>query len=178
MKKLLLLPILLMFLACGSKESKQKNSEESETPTENTSEEKELSIKTDSQFGEAFDADNVKSNTEMLAVYQNLQPGDSIQMQFQSEVEGVCAKKGCWMKLNLAEDQHAHITFKDYGFFVPKDSQGHQMLVNGVAFIEETDVETLRHYAEDAGQSEEDIAKITEPKLNYRFIAEGVKAVE
>jgi len=174
MKKLLLLPILLMFLACGSKETKQ----EKETVTDDTSEEKELSMTTDSQFGEAFSSAEVKADSEMLALYQDLSLGDTIQVQFQSEVESVCAKKGCWMKLELPEEQNAHVTFKDYGFFVPKDSQGDQMLVNGVAFIEQTDVETLKHYAEDAGESEAEIAKITEPKLNYRFIASGVKAGE
>lgn len=174
MKKLLLLPILLMFLACGSKETKQ----EKETVTDDTSEEKELSMTTDSQFGEAFSSAEVKADSEMLALYQDLSLGDTIQVQFQSEVESVCAKKGCWMKLELPEEQNAHVTFKDYGFFVPKDSQGDQMLVNGVAFLEQTDVETLKHYAEDAGESEAEIAKITEPKLNYRFIASGVKAGE
>ncbi|SDH03331.1 DUF4920 domain-containing protein [Psychroflexus sediminis] len=173
MKKLLFLPILLMFLACGSKESKQDNQGLTETP----SQEKELSIETDSIFGNEFSSAEVKSNSEMLAFYQDLKPGDTLSVQFQSQVEGVCAKKGCWMKLNLAEGRFAHVTFKDYGFFVPKDSQGHQMLVNGIAFIEQTDVKTLRHYAKDAGQSEADIAKITEPELNYRFIAEGVRAV-
>ncbi|MBZ9620420.1 DUF4920 domain-containing protein [Psychroflexus lacisalsi] len=174
MKKLLLLPILLMFLACGSKETKQ----EKETVTDDTSEEKELSMTTDSQFGEAFSSAEVKADSEMLAMYQDLSLGDTIQVQFQSEVESVCAKKGCWMKLDLPEDMNVHVTFKDYGFFVPKDSKGHEMVVEGRAFIEETDVETLKHYAEDAGKSKEDIAAITSPKLNYRFIAEGAKTVK
>lgn len=178
MKKLFLLLISLMILACGSKDSKQENLRETENSTEAISEEKELSIKTDVQFGEEFEATDVKTNSEMLAMYKNLVLGDTIQVQFQSEVQGVCAKKGCWMKLELPEEQNAHVTFNNYGFFVPKDSQGHSMQVNGVAFIEQTDVKTLKHYAEDAGKSEEEIAKITEPKLNYRFIADGVKAVE
>lgn len=178
MKNLILIPVLLMFLACGSKESKQINSEENETLVEIPSEERELSIKTDAQFGETFKAEDVKSTSEMLAIYKNLPIGDSLEVQFQSKVEAVCAKKGCWMTLNLAEDQTAHVTFKDYGFFVPKDSQGHKMLVNGIAFIEEIDVETLRHYAEDAGKSKSEIKKITKPELNYRFIGTGAKAVK
>ncbi|MBZ9779415.1 DUF4920 domain-containing protein [Psychroflexus sp. CAK8W] len=177
MKNLILLLILLMILACGQNHSKQEHTT-SETTTENTSQEKDLSIQTDKQFGDEFELAEVKTGTEMLATYQSLKPGDTLKVQFQSEVQSVCAKKGCWMKLDLPDDQNAHVTFKDYGFFVPKDSQGHNMLVNGVAFIEQTDVETLKHYAEDAGKSEAEIAKITEPKLNYRFIAEGAKAVK
>jgi len=181
MKNLLLLPILLFLVACGSKDSKQDQAEDTPTTTETSSEsetDQELSILTDSQFGEAFTTTEVKSKEDMLALYQGLSLGDTLQVQFQSEVQSVCAKKGCWMKLELPEEQNAHITFKDYGFFVPKDSQGHNMLVNGMAFIEKTDVETLKHYAEDAGDSEADIAKITEPQLNYRFIAVGAKAVK
>mgnify|MGYP005855154127 CR=1 FL=1 len=119
-----------------------------------------------------------ESKVDMIAIFENLELGDTIQVQFQSEVQSVCPKKGCWMKLNLPKNQNAHITFKDYGFFVPKDSQGHQMLVNGKAFIEQTDVETLKHYAEDAGKSKEAIADITEPQLNFKFIAVGAKAIQ
>lgn len=132
----------------------------------------------DSEFGEDFTSSEVKTSAEMKTLYESMPQGDTLQVQFESQVESVCAKKGCWMKLELTEEQNAHVTFKDYGFFVPKDSQGQRMLVNGVAFIEQTDVETLRHYAEDAGKSEAEIANITEPELNYRFIATGVKVVE
>ena len=33
---------------------------------------------------------------------------------------------------------------------------------------------TQRHYAEDAGKSKEEIEKITEPKIAYTFLADGV----
>jgi hypothetical protein len=178
MKNLLLLPILLLFLACGSKDSEKENTQETPISSKSSSEAKELSIATDSEFGQGFETSEVKSEAEMLDLYQNLKLVDTLEVQFRSKVQSVCANKGCWMKLELPEDQNAHITFKDYGFFVPKDSQGHQMLVDGVAFIEKTDVETLKHYAEDAGKSEAEIAKITEPEMNYRFIATGVKAGE
>jgi hypothetical protein len=37
-----------------------------------------------------------------------------------------------------------------------------------------TTVAQLRHYAEDAGKSKEEIAKITEPKIELTFMADGV----
>ncbi|EMY80833.1 hypothetical protein pgond44_09736 [Psychroflexus gondwanensis ACAM 44] len=178
MKKLLLLPILLMFLACGQQNSTEEKKDPIEQSTESPSEEKELSILTDDQFGESFQNKEIKKAEDMLKIYQDLSLGDTLQVQFQSQVQSVCAKKGCWMKLDLPEDMNVHVTFKDYGFFVPKDSKGHEMVVEGRAFIEETDVETLKHYAEDAGESEEDIAAITSPEMNYRFIAEGARAVK
>ena len=178
MKKLLLFTILLMFLACGQQSSTREKKDSIEQSAETPTEEKELSILTDDQFGQSFENKEVKKAEDMLKIYQDLSLGDTLQVQFQSQIQSVCAKKGCWMKLDLPEDMNVHVTFKDYGFFIPKDSKGHEIVVEGKAFIEETDVETLKHYAEDAGESKKDIAAITSPKLNYRFIAEGAKAVK
>lgn len=49
-------------------------------------------------------------------------------------VKAVCKKKGCWMELAASADKNApgcRITFKDYGFFVAKDSQGSAARVEG-----------------------------------------------
>ncbi len=178
MKKLLLLPILFFAFACGNKESQNEKANSSLVNSEEPSEKKELDIKTDKTFGKNFESLQAKTKSEMLQLYEGLSVGDTVQVQFQSEVKSVCAKKGCWMKLNLNDELQSHVTFKDYGFFVPKNSKGHRMQVNGIAFIEMTDVETLRHYAEDAGKSESEIAEIIEPQLNFRFIADGAKAVQ
>jgi hypothetical protein len=73
-----------------------------------------------------------------------------------------------------SSDESLFVKFKDYAFFVPKDIAGREVLVEGVAFTEETSIEELRHYAEDAGKSEEEIAKITEPVTEKKFMASGV----
>ena len=67
------------------------------------------------------------------------------------------------------------VRFKDYGFFVPtKGLEGRRAVMQGYASKETTDVATLRHYAEDAGKSKEEIAKITEPETSLMFLADGV----
>ena len=43
---------------------------------------------------------------------------------------------------------------------------------------EETSVDELKHLAEDAGKSEAEIAKITEPKKEFKFLADGVVIVD
>ena len=78
------------------------------------------------------------------------------------------------MKLKLENGEEAMVKFKDYGFFMPKDIAGKEVIVNGLAFIEEMSVEEQKHYAEDAGESKEVIAAITAPKKTYRFEADGV----
>ncbi|MNY81520.1 hypothetical protein D3C86_2231200 [compost metagenome] len=66
------------------------------------------------------------------------------------------------------------VVFKDYAFFVPKDIAGKTVVFEGEAKKTTSSVEHLRHYAQDAGQSKEEIAKITEPKDELTFVAEGV----
>jgi hypothetical protein len=66
------------------------------------------------------------------------------------------------------------VTFKDYGFFVPKDSKGKEVVIEGIAMRKVTPVDELRHYAEDAGKSPEEVAAITEPVQELAFEAVGV----
>ena len=78
------------------------------------------------------------------------------------------------MKLNLDNGEQVMVKFKDYGFFMPKDIAGKEVIVNGKAYVKEVSVDEQRHYAEDGGESKEAIAAITEPKRTYSFEADGV----
>ena len=89
-------------------------------------------------------------------------------------VVSVCQEKGCWMKLEQTDGDGIMIHFKDYKYFVPKNISGKEVVLQGVAKITTTSVEMLRHYAEDAGKTKEEIAKITEPVKAIEFIASGV----
>jgi len=48
------------------------------------------------------------------------------------------------------------------------------VIINGKAFLKETGVKELQHYAKDAGKSEDEIAKITTPKIAISIEASGV----
>lgn len=89
-------------------------------------------------------------------------------------VESVCKVKGCWMKVKTSDGQTMRVTFKDYGFFVPKDIVGKTVVVEGTAETSTTPVADLRHFAQDAGKSKEEIEKITEPEKALTFVADGV----
>ncbi|WP_239986484.1 MULTISPECIES: DUF4920 domain-containing protein [Arenibacter] len=52
---------------------------------------------------------------------------------------------------------------------MPRDILGKQVIVNGLAYIEESSVEAQRHIADDGGKSKEEIAEITEIKENLRL---------
>ena len=105
---------------------------------------------------------------------------DTVQTTLLATVNEVCQAKGCWMTLNDAQagDVELMVRFKDYGFFVPKDIGGRQVIVEGKAFKSITPVEELRHYAEDAGKSKEEIERITEPEETISFEATGVKVLD
>ncbi|WP_297337434.1 DUF4920 domain-containing protein [Algoriphagus sp.] len=92
----------------------------------------------------------------------------------QGEIKEVCASKGCWLTMDLPNGESMRVTFKNYGFFVPTNSQGFPVLLKGVGTLVETDVETLRHYAEDEGKSPKEIEAITQPKKEITFEAEAV----
>ena len=100
----------------------------------------------------------------------------------EATVEGtvveVCQKKGCWMTLEpTGGDEQVTVRFKDYGFFMPKTLSGSRVVVQGMAKRTEVSVADLRHYAEDAGKSAEEIAAITEPEMEVELTATGVRVL-
>lgn len=166
MKKIVfLLVAVLAFVSC--KDAK-KDTKTAEKPSTETSQDMAYA-----SFGEQIDAENALTVAQANEKFDNLQLGDTINVKFTSKINSVCSKKGCWMRLDLGEEEEVMVKFKDYGFFMPLDAEG-EVVVNGKAFVQETSVDELKHYAEDAGKSEEEIAKITEPKKTLSFVADGV----
>ncbi len=161
MKKIMF-PFLLLSIIIGacqpqSNKEAEENAVDADTPTGN--------------FGEAINDDGVVSLTQLVS---ELKDNEAFEGKVVGEIKEVCAMKGCWMTIDLPNGQTMRVTFKDYGFFVPKNSQGYPVIIEGVATKKITDVATLRHYAEDAGKSKEEIESITEPKQEYAFEARGV----
>jgi len=98
--------------------------------------------------------------------------------KFEGKVTGkvvdVCQEKGCWMKIEKPGGETMMVKFKDYGFFMPKDILGKEVVLEGSAAVKETSVKQLQHYAKDAGKSKEEIKKIDKPKKEVQFTANGV----
>ncbi|NIJ53262.1 DUF4920 domain-containing protein [Dyadobacter arcticus] len=120
-----------------------------------------------------------KEITENKAIEAKALPakmGDKTEMEAKvsGTVESVCQVKGCWMTVKLENGETMRVMFKDYGFFVPKDIAGKTVVFEGEAQKKSVPVDHLQHYAKDAGQSKEEIAKITEPKDELTFVADGV----
>lgn len=124
-------------------------------------------------YGAEITTENVLTNSEIAEKYSALKEGDTAVVKFTAPINAVCTSKGCWMRLDLPKEQEVFVKFKDYGFFVPLDATG-ETIVQGKAYLEEVTVDELRHMAEDGGKSKEEIAAITAPERELRFMADGV----
>ncbi len=126
-----------------------------------------------SSFGEKIDETGAISMDSLLAMVK-AGSTDINGIKVEGKVTDVCQAKGCWMQLDKGDGSTMRVTFKDYGFFVPKDCGGKMAVILGHAYMDTTAVEDLRHFAEDAGKSKEEIEKITEPEVELAFEADGV----
>ena len=85
-----------------------------------------------------------------------------------------CPKKGCWMQVQVETDT-VQVTFKDYGFFVPKQGlENKKVVLEGFVKQDTISIKRLQHYAEDAGKSKSEIDKIIKPEFKLSFIASGL----
>lgn len=100
--------------------------------------------------------------------------GDQYTGKITGKVTEVCQEKGCWMKLEKANGESMMVKFKDYGFFMPKDIVGKDVVLEGDAQVKEVSIKQQKHYALDAGKSKVEIEKIKTPKKETQFIAKGV----
>lgn len=120
-------------------------------------------------FGDEITADQYVDVSALLtSVDENESP-----FKVKGTVEEVCQMKGCWMTLRNEEGVSIRITFKDYGFFVPKDISGREIILEGVAFKEELEEDVAKHYAEDGGLEYDESMR-----NQISFVAHGVLVAE
>jgi hypothetical protein len=157
MKKLSVLILVIMVFACSNKEQVWNEDE------------------VVGYYGAKINNENIVSVEDML---NQLNSNDSINVKVEGEITATCAMKGCWMNLVLPSGEEMRVTFKDYAFFVPKEGmEGNRAIIEGKVKRTKTDVATLKHYAEDAGKSVEEIDAITGDKDELAFEATGVVIV-
>tara|TARA_R110002050_G_scaffold204327_3_gene339793 strand:- start:35810 stop:36328 length:519 start_codon:yes stop_codon:yes gene_type:complete len=169
MKKLLyLLPGLLYLVSCSEA---PKEAEQTNEITEEVVVMEEANVYP--YFaGAEFDKSAAISNDEFVAVLASFD-GQPKEVMFTSEITENCKKKGCWMKVSPG-DEDIRVSFKDYDFFVPLDSEGHSTTLNGTLYYDTLTVEQLRHYAMDANATQDSLDKITEPIITLSYEATGV----
>ena len=124
-----------------------------------------------SYYGDKFSITQIEDYASIKKIISDYSDKD---VKIEGKILSSCPMKGCWMKIKSEEDTIL-VRFKDYGFFVPKNGiEGEKAIVNGKISVEKLSVEQLRHYAVDAGKSQEEIKLIKEPQVSLTFLADGV----
>ncbi len=155
--------LLVAIIACGGPENNANMNVENETT--------EGAVTYEVYGDSTITPEGAVDASELLAMLKGV---DSIETKVTGEVLGVCKKKGCWMDVDLGDGNNMTVRFKDYGFFVPLNSEGRKATINGIAKVDTQSVDWLKHKAHDAGKSQEEIDAITEPIVKITFLADGV----
>ena len=121
-------------------------------------------------FGEKTTADGAIPIGELPG---KLNDSKSVDIKVTGKVKEVCKAEGCWLKMETA-DGAIMIKMKDHKFLVPLSMNGKTIVVDGIATLKETSVDMLKHYAEDAGKSKEEIDAIKAPKKEITMQAKGI----
>ncbi len=157
MKKLLFIASLaFVAVSCGNKEKIEDQS-----------------IELGKSYGPIkIDTSKAISVSQMLKSFE----GKTKEMEFTifTEISEVCSKAGCWINIPVENGDPIMVRFKDHFTIPPKTKKCTEVYIHGMAHWDTVSVELLQHFAEDAGKSKEEIAKITEPKFELGFEADGI----
>ncbi len=119
-------------------------------------------------FGDDVDRDKFQSAATLSEIIESDQSEGVITLK--TSVAQVCRKKGCFF---IAQDENytARVTFKNYGFFIPTDSQGKEVILVGDFSVETLSEEQAKHYAEDAGNNS---GSISGEQKEYSVVASSI----
>lgn len=71
-------------------------------------------------------------------------PENGKAVRLEGTIERVCQNKGCWLEFKQ-EAKSVHVTFENYAFFVPKDSIGKPVVLEGKVMVQEPDADRVAH---------------------------------
>ena len=170
MLRLLLLPVLALGLAACA----------SDTPAEPTDADAGGEFAEAVLVGEAPGADEVFFLASDVSTRASELDGQEITVE--GTIAEVCQAAGCWLTLETADGTPFRVAVPkdeagEYVYTFPKNVSGAQAQLKGAFSVDEESVETLRHLAEDAGESAEAIAAIDAPKRTLSLTATGARLI-
>ncbi|HKY04895.1 MAG TPA: DUF4920 domain-containing protein [Blastocatellia bacterium] len=125
---------------------------------------------TTGHFGAPFtDAKKVK----LADALANVEKYADKTVKIEGEVKDVCQTKGCWLVVTDGT-REMRVSFKGYSFFVPKDSAGKKVTLEGVIQKKTISEDHARHIAEES-KDKTDPDTIKGPQQTITFEATGVR---
>lgn len=135
---------------------------------------RETSMTTGERFGAPL---SPRTPLPTAVVVAEPQKYDGQVLALEGQVGAVCQRKGCWMTLGSGQpgSPMIRVSFKDYTFFVPKDSMGRKARVEGRFQVTRLSAAEARHYAEESGAAQAPVA--SEAARTLALVATGVEFV-
>lgn len=128
--------------------------------------------------GTTYGSEVTAAGAVPVAELPQLLKGEQLKnVKVKGTVTDVCPKMGCWLSLEMPDKSNVFVKMKDYGFFVPTDLKGKTVVVDAEAKVINTSVEELKHYAEDAKKTQQEIDAIKAPREEIRLTATGITVV-
>jgi hypothetical protein len=103
---------------------------------------------------------------------------DQYEGKVTGKVKEVCKAEGCWIKLERKDGSTVMVRAKDHSFVMPTSIEGKTVVVEGTASVKEVTEEMRKHYAEDAGKSKKEIAKIKGSEKDVQLAAKSVMVID
>jgi hypothetical protein len=120
-------------------------------------------------FGAPFtDAKKVK----LADALANVDKFADTPVKIEGEIKDVCQTKGCWLVVTDGK-REMRVSFKGYSFFVPKDSAGKKVTLEGLIQKKTISEDHAQHIAEEA-KSKVDPETIKGPQQIITLVATGV----
>jgi hypothetical protein len=162
--RLFIFSSVFFVFACGNGEAESVDSVEQE---------QEETVELGENYGPVeVDITQAISVEEMISDFEG--KSGRQEYTFEGTLTEVCSKAGCWVNIDKGDGETFMVRFKDH-FTIPTETEpGTEAFLHGELYRDTVTVDLLRHFAEDAGKSEEEINAITEPKFELGFEADGI----
>jgi hypothetical protein len=101
---------------------------------------------TTSEWRSYGDAITLKKPASFVKALKNKKQYGEKEILLEGTISEVCQNKGCWMVVD-ADKSHLRVEFKDYGFFVPWDSEGKKVRMQGIIHEKKVSAKSAEHMA-------------------------------
>ena len=112
------------------------------------------------------------SVADMVKIFE-AQSGE-MEFTIEANLSEVCAKAGCFVKIDKGNGETFMVRFKDHFVIPPATPIGTGAYIHGIAFWDTVSIELQKHFLEDVNATAEEIAAITEPKPALGFTGDGI----